>query len=53
MMLFLIIFAIIGWALAISAFIFSAITLVAYASCIANANESQKPLLPNNKWQKN
>lgn len=53
MIIFLIIVALIGWAIAIAASILATLALLAYASCIANANEVQKPLIQNNKWQKN
>ena len=53
MIIFLIIVAIVGWAVAIAASILAGLALLAYASCIANVNEVQKPLIQNNKWQKN
>lgn len=53
MIIFLIIVAIVGWALAIAASILAGLALVAYASCMTSANEMQKPLIQNNKWQKN
>lgn len=53
MIIFLIIIAVIGWAIAIAASILAGLALLAYASCLASANEIQKPLIQNNKWQKN